>query len=365
MKNESVFTNSSGISIYYGNKFHIEKMNRSTISNEFELYTFGFVADKDYTSIQFRIDVFGGASISLAGLQLINRIDGTKYTYKDYHQITYTQRGPYKSLVTYDEKHLPSYFESVSSAQSILRDDDNKIVQSNSPYGLKTTYTYDGTYKNNIIKTITYSSLQDKYMLSQLGYDSNGKNVTSESDAFSHNTSYTYDSLGRKTSITDPKGVTTNITYEQIFLKTLGIGNVINESTYEDGQLVNAKAPNNSEYDYTYDDYGRILSVKMDDITIISYIYDDRNNKVTKISNDGTRFIFTFDDFEKLLSIDKEVNNVITHMYNFIYDSLLRLKQVLGEDDEILVTYEYDYNDNIVSEVRSGQTCKYKYNTKT
>ena len=75
-------------------------------------------------------------------------------------------------------------------------------------------------------------------------------------------------------------------------------------------------------------------------------------------------FIFTFDDFEKLLSIDKEVNNVITHMYNFIYDSLLRLKQVLGEDDEILVTYEYDYNDNIVSEVRSGQTCKYKYNTK-
>ncbi len=364
MKNESVFTNSSGISIYFGNKFHIEKMNRSTISNEFELYTFGFVADKDYTSVQFRIDVFGSASISLAGLQLINRIDGTEYTYKDYHQITYTQRGPYKSLVTYDEKHLPSYFESVSSAQSILRDDDNRIVQSDSPYGLKTTYTYDGTYKNNIIKTITYSNLQDKYMLSQLGYGSNGKNVTSESDAFSHNTSYTYDSLGRKNSITDPKGVTTNITYDQIFLKTLGIGNVINESTYEDGQLINAKAPNNSEYDYTYDDYGRILSVKMDDITIISYIYDDRNNKVTKISNDGTRFIFTFDDFEKLLSIDKEVNNVITHMYNFIYDSLLRLKQVLGEDDEILVTYEYDYNDNIVSEVRSGQTCKYKYNTK-
>ena len=69
-------------------------------------------------------------------------------------------------------------------------------------------------------------------MLSQLAYGTNGKNVTSESDAFSHNTSYTYDSLGRKNSITDPKGVTTNITYDQIFLKTLGIGNVINESTY-------------------------------------------------------------------------------------------------------------------------------------
>ena len=47
MRNESIFSNVSSISIYFGNKFHIEKMKRANISSEFELYTFGFVADKD------------------------------------------------------------------------------------------------------------------------------------------------------------------------------------------------------------------------------------------------------------------------------------------------------------------------------
>ena len=165
---------------------------------------------------------------------------------------------------------------------SFIKFNDKKIDSKLFPYGLSQAYTYDPTYKNNVIETITYSKKTNKYMWSKNIYTEDGKNVKKTYDKFNQGNTYEFDNMDRVTKITDPKYVATRLTYENIFLKTIGINEVENNINYTDGQISSAIAPNKSQYLYSYDELGRICTVSMNGVVLEFFSYDDLNNKVTK-----------------------------------------------------------------------------------
>ena len=216
------------------------------------------------------------------------------------------------------------------------------------------TYTYDTTYTHRLksvsngqitqamgydstgnVTTTTLSGSGGKTIQTTAAYGGSGNRLTSVTDAAGATVSYSYgnsDSVMRSlpTSVTDPNGIVTTSAYDTSGRVTqTGIANTANLLyTYTNGNLSAIQRTNSSgasqTYNFTYDSFGNMLSVKVGSRNLAANIYANGNGQLTKQTyGNGATVNYTYDilgriktatysDGRQLTSLSRQPPVVIT-----------------------------------------------------
>jgi YD repeat-containing protein len=149
-------------------------------------------------------------------------------------------------------------------------------------------------------------------------YDSSSGNLLTITNAAGQVTSLSnYDLNGRVGTITDPNGLTTNLSYSPrgwLLSKSVtapGTGSQLTSYQYDGvGQLISVNLPDNSTITYTYDPAHRLTNIADSLGNSIAYTLDAMGNRVSEQTKDPT--------------------GTLSRQVTRIYDALNRLQQVTG-----------------------------------
>jgi RHS repeat-associated protein len=245
-------------------------------------------------------------------------------------------------------------------------------------FGTRTEYTYDNLgrvsrekdfFGNSAGNDTTYTyntggqvtSVTDaRNRTTQIGIDDKGRpSVTTYFDGTT--SQVTYDALGRTKSETNQLGQTTSYEYNA-FGKVAAITNPLNQKTQftynSRGSLVKVTDALNHDTQYEYDQYNRQTAVINANGDRSETTYDQYGQvATTKDGNQHTTQYF-YDNLGALTSI-KLANQATT---NYTYDNLGRLTQV--QDANLnKTTYEYDsFNRKIATNLALGQRSTTTFN---
>jgi YD repeat-containing protein len=224
-------------------------------------------------------------------------------------------------------------------------------------------------------------------------YDDVG-NVNAETDGRNISKTYSYDEFGRLVSVVNAKSETTRYTYDlngNMLTQTDGNGNTITYeynaanklskridhggktgttyikaktetyTYYPDGNIKSKTDRNGVKTDYTYDIFGRLLSVKAGS-DIIRYTYDNNGNQLTMTDSTGTT-TRTYDEQDRVSSKEVPVIGLSSYTYDGlesdgkysetttdskgnvvkkVFDKAGRLVNVIADDDTTTYTYYAD-----------------------
>ena len=199
----------------------------------------------------------------------------------------------------------------------------------------------------------------------EYGYDSQG-NRTSEKDAHGHTTYYTYNHMGRITSVTDPKSTETTLTYAGNGVDLLGITNGLGTI----GITHNAQHDITSVTDrvgykttFSYNGYGQIVTqTEAKDVldVVTTYSYDPSNHQLQQITKDGkTLTTLTYDAVGRVRTNTDATG--LTLVYD--YDNLNQLAGVTYPDGRALSYTYWDWSPSLVRRMtdRTGRVTEYSY----
>ena len=213
--------------------------------------------------------------------------------------------------------------------------------------------------------------------------DPNG-NILTSTDELANTTTYTYESVFNKvTSITDPLGDATLLTYDtagNLRTRTDPNGNTTTFAYNSFGQVTQTTDPANQNTTFTYDGFGNLATVTdaLGNTTSTAYdaisrpiqtidalgrrsetAYDvlSRVTSQTNAQNNATGF--TYDAVGNLLSVTDARKNVTSFTYDPM-DRLLKRTTPLGTSD----SRGYDFNGNLITfEDRRGQMSSFAYDS--
>ena len=208
--------------------------------------------------------------------------------------------------------------------------------------------------------TAVQTALGDDFRTTRFVYDANG-NLTETIDAFGNSSFQTNDEYGRPLTITDRRGNTTQLEYNQFIGSPSKITN-----------------PDGTTQEFTYDDNGRPLTQtnelgvvsraeydKLGNLTVqtnglmesISYEYDVESNLTALTDSLGNSFSLQYNERNELSSSEDPAGN----LYGRTYDGN---GNVLTETDPNggLITRTYDALDNLLTIVdQIGNTRRQEY----
>ncbi len=298
----------------------------------------------------------------------------TTYTYDDLGRLTSITTPDLRTArLTYDQAgNLSSVTDYGGAISTRTYDRRNRLVVLTAADQSRTTYTYDD---GDLPLTTTYPN----GVTATLGYDGAGRltswvNRRADSTTISGYT-YTYDALGRKTSVldsvgltsyaydsndrlqqvTDPDGKITSYTFD-------GAGNRLTQVVTPNGVLAQTTG-------YTYDPADRLTQVTAPDGSIKTHTYDDRGN----LTDDGTN-TYAYDGLNRLVSVSQGGVQIASYSYNG--DDLRTSKTAGGqttryhwigqdlwnESDGTSITASNLYGLDLVSRDVGGQTGYYLFN---
>ena len=262
-------------------------------------------------------------------------------------------------------------FTSIRVGLHFARNQNNAYFDGVSLYkdGYGTAYTYDAN--NNLEKIVTED---DKSYLYE--YDSNN-NLTKSTDEYGDVTEYEYDAKHNLTKVTTtPSGTSikkyTEYTYD-------ANGNITETVTY-DSRNTGKCFISNSEYsgnykskdtdsrensvEYTYDDVGRLYSVK-DNKDTIYYGYNSLNRVSNVRSGSANQQVFYSYSGDNLSSILLSLKTGgIRLRYNFSYNAFGQLTNTYV-NNQLLSTNTYDNLKRLDSTTyANGHVMEYGYNIK-
>lgn len=223
-----------------------------------------------------------------------------------------------------------------------------------------TSYAYDD--RNRLAEEIQADGTRLLYT-----YDSNGNRTqvqVVQVGGVSTTTDYTFDSLNRLVGVTTAEGIT-SYGYDAV------------------GNRTSISYPNGSSQLYTYDDLNRLVQLRTFDgsgALVEQYDYSlHATGRRTAIDElDGRATAYTYDDVYRLTS--EVITDVVAGDYSasFSFDAVgNRLTQTVNgvlteytydDNDRLLSagvnTYTYDANGNTLVAVLDGDTIEYSYNSK-
>lgn len=253
------------------------------------------------------------------------------------------------------------------------------------PYMVKTTYDSVG----NQIRSETFSNnMTVPVSIDQFTYNKRNEQITVTAklnDTASYTTSYEYDPIGNRISMTDPDGYITNYYYDVLNRNIAeedargsisrteydALDNEIatipplgERSTYaynRYNQVVSMADPLGHVTTNSYDEKGRLSSITdtRGNTTVTTYTDFDEiySTTVNVSSGDGltTQSIITtktYDNLGRLLTESNPNETVIKREYDAL-DRVTRIVQAYGEDSQSTTDYFYDANGNQIRETRA------------
>ncbi|MGC1121758.1 MAG: RHS repeat-associated core domain-containing protein [Candidatus Methanofastidiosia archaeon] len=203
-----------------------------------------------------------------------------------------------------------------------------------------------------------------------------------------YTTSFTYDSHGNITSVTDASNNTTVLGYDSTYSTYVtSITNALNDSinaTYDlsRGLLTSATDAKGNTTSYEYDVLGRVTKKINPDLAEKEAVYNDENNYATIFDELDHYTIYYYDGLNRLTKVEQYLspdsklvqtytynymNNLETrtdpggHIYSFEYDALGRVTALTNPD---FTSRQIEYNDvsNIITVTDENQHKKqYRY----
>jgi len=221
----------------------------------------------------------------------------------------------------YDDFDRPTSIVYASGKQDKWSYDGNSVTTQSD--GIETTKTYNAAGQLTKVAdaggTITYDYFPD----GQLGQITTNKAVTS----------FTYDTYGRRLSITDPSAGTETVTYNS------------------SGNIASYKDAKNQMTTFSYDNLFRLTAKQMPEYTI-NYGYDAKGNLNNISSNGGQSLInYTFDNFGRI-SAEAETfeGKTLAKQYAYSGDRLSSKTYLL--DNTTITTENYYYANGYQTETR-------------
>jgi RHS repeat-associated protein len=298
---------------------------------------------------------------------------------------TYTSRGEVASLTmpdgteedwTYNgEGQETSYTNGLGQVNSYTYDDAGQSTGVDYPSGTDTSFTYDDAGRVTAMvdgtgtTTWVYDAAGQISSLAQpqgtLTYTYNLAGQRTAQSGASQSQSWTFNSsTGRLTSTSNGFGEDTTFTYDslgRLATKTFE-GNNYEVYTYDSrGRLTNIKhrRPNTDilrEYTYTYDDSGKVLTYRVGTLTTTyaydgagqltsesrtgysaTYSYDANGNRLTRTVG-GTTENYAYDDGDKL----QDVKVGGTAIKTFGYDAAGRTTSVTTSAGTTTIGYDFE-----------------------
>jgi RHS repeat-associated protein len=301
------------------------------------------------------------------------------------YRITVTNPLGYTEEYYYSSVHGSSWYVSARDYVEYVDVNTNNYASAASKiwYDLATTSGTRGEIERMVLREGGYI---------QYGYSTDGNgNRTSVTDAQNHTTGYTYNDMGRVTSITPPKGVgATTLTYDtanNVDLEQIsnGLGNItltynsthdvtsitdqLNKTTsftYNSyGQIATQTDPLNILTEYIYDTNHNLVQVQRDGNVIASFTYDAIGRVQTATDATGLTLTYTYNNLNHVTAISYPDGKSVTSTYStlgpllvdsitdragqttsFVYDELKRLAGTTNPEGGI-TQYTYDANCNL------------------
>ena len=246
-----------------------------------------------------------------------------------------------------------------------------------------TIQTPGGDVKNNIsydqYGNITASQDQDapaqgKSVTSSASYTSNKEYNYTESTTDSRGKVTTFDynqNNGNLNSVTDPKSVTTNFTYDTVGrLLTATCGGSQNVYSYANGILSSlshkVSESANVAYNFVRDIFGNVTSTKVGNQTLSTSTYDAGNGLLRQVKYANNQCVnYDYDQSgrlaKKYYGYGKAKKN---GEFEYIYDNKDRLVETFDPENNLTTNFEYDKFGRLASVRRSdGTLSDVKYNS--
>lgn len=214
--------------------------------------------------------------------------------------------------------------------------------------------------------------------VTNFSYDGNGnllkRNITAGTN--SRSWTFTYNAAGQVLAVDGPRTDLNDIS--QFVYDNLGnlssvtdaLGHVTQFTAYNaNGQPLSIKDANGLLKNLTYDERGRVTSIKTGDETT-AYVYDAVGQVIKTIAPDGTTIVFGYDDAHRLVKVTDQLGNHLEYTLDAmgnklkeqVYDPNNNLAQSLTQQfdnlNRLVATldaagkkqvYAYDNNDNPLS----------------
>jgi RHS repeat-associated protein len=223
---------------------------------------------------------------------------------------------------------------------------------------VRTEYTYDDN--GNLLTVVDANG----HTASTYTYDALNR-VTSETNALGIVTSYAYDAVGNRTTVIDGNGSTINYSYDELNQLTAvdypGDSADVSFTYDASGQRTQMQDANGIT-DWTYDGLGRATSITDVFDQTVSYGYDALGNRTSLSYPDGKTVSYAYDAGNRLTSVTDWQSQVTTYAYtaanqvseailpngvssNYSYDAAGQLTSIqYTAGDENLASYRYTYN---------------------
>jgi len=288
-------------------------------------------------------------------------------------------------MVTKTRPNEPNTIFSYDIAGRIAEVNDHRSVDEG---GGITKFKYDRIGRaievNDIYgKTVKYE-YNSKGLRIRLDYPDTSQDVNYTYDALGRITTiyryiylaakYDYDELSRRTQVT--YGNNTKITYEyDISNRLTRLSNDINglkiiDFNYTDydkvGNRLNCKVDNNPSHVYQYDNLYQLTSVDYNDGNMTDYSYDKLGNRTSVVNGGTTSYTSNaLNQYETVAvtnyTYDKNGNLTFDGIYRYYYDYENRLADINNASDEAIVSYKYDYAGKRVTKIIGSSITKYCY----
>ena len=202
------------------------------------------------------------------------------------------------------------------------------------------------------------------YISSSQLYDVNTNYVNSYQDQRGNITSYMVNSdNGIVSYSTNPKGVTTNYTYNDYNYLTAvsamasqGVVHTVGYA-YDDYWRLKKITHNGFDYEFTYDKWGNVTSTSAGGHTLSTNTYALTDGSLTKTTyGNGDYIEYTYDKYDRVTA--KKVNGTVTEEY--IYNNKGQTARCIDHAANLTYEYSYDLIGRLI-EVRRSDNVSFSY----
>jgi RHS repeat-associated protein len=295
-----------------------------------------------------------------------------------------------ETSITYDALNNPIALVDAGGFQTTFGYEGKLLTSSKDALNQETTYTYtpEGYLKSttlhdpqgNIVQTTSYT------------YDSYGQR-TSMTDSQNHTWRYSYDELGRLTDTTDPLERVTHSVYDaagRLTSQTVNydpakshnqdnLWNITTEYVYDErGNQIAVTDTLDRTIQYIYDDAGRLITTKDPEGNITSNAYNAAGQLVSTTDTLGRVTRYTYDDAGRLIKTIDPLGNATSTAYNpdgtvasttdalgrttsYTYDSLKRVTAVTQPNGGVTHNTYDDLGNLIETRDALGNSTHYEY----
>ena len=230
------------------------------------------------------------------------------------------------------------------------------------------------SYADNLLIGTTLGSTKEggtnKTISSSTEYTDDKNHVESITDAAGNTVTYTYDSMGRVSTVTSGNSKTTYSYYEGIDrVKSIISDTGIETSasvfyTYDTAGRLSAITRGNTVYTIEYDEWGNQKSVKVGNTALSTNTYEQGNgNLISTQYGNGTTVKFFYDELDRLIGKSYNDNGNTPNTFTQTYDADGRVSVYNDLVSNRKYKYSYDLAGRIAEISQGNNRFVYSYNS--